>query len=295
MARGGSPGGAVVRRREGLEKLTTLAQIMHYYEPYELLDIVKLVGEWLQNPLDLTDGSFHRIFLKRQVEGLEERFFEVKMLSCYRMAERIGSAVFQGLNSGEATLDLRELAQELMRRIDDEVGTISFLSLTAEEKKRWSDRIPFGEDVFERFPSAIVDIEEASKCLALERPTAAVFHLMRAMEAALKVTAKALGIDYSPSWESYIKEIQSRIDTKYKQKGVRWRRDEPFFREVLGHLQAVKVAWRNPTMHIEKQYTPVQAEEVFNAVRGFMRHQASGLSEIAKGPTTRRLGPKVVD
>lgn len=37
--------------------------------------------------------------------------------------------------------------------------------------------------VFERaFPSAIFELEEAAKCLALDRPTAAVFHLMRIME-----------------------------------------------------------------------------------------------------------------
>jgi hypothetical protein len=55
---------------------------------------------------------------------------------------------------------------------------------------------------------------------------------------------------------------------------------------VLAHLHAVKVAWRNPTMHIVNQYTPEQAEEVFNAVRGFMRHLASKLelTDPKKGP-----------
>jgi len=65
----------------------------------------------------------------------------------------------------------------------------------------------------------------------------------------------------------------------WRQRGVRWKRDEPFLREVLGHLQAVKVAWRNPTMHIVNVYTLEQAEEIFNAVRGFMRHLATRLSE----------------
>jgi len=192
-------------------------------------------------------------------------------------------------------VDLRDLTKELIGRIEDEIGAISFLSLSTLDAKRWSAQMPFGEEVYSRFPSAIVEIEEASKCLAVERSTAAVFHLMRTMEVALKVAAVELGIPYAPSWEPYLKQIHTRIDQKWRKKGVQWKRDEPFFREVLGHLQAVKVAWRNPTMHVVNQYTLEQAEDIFNAVRGFMRHLATRLSESSAkkpGRKKRAAGPR---
>jgi hypothetical protein len=131
----------------------------------------------------------------------------------------------------------------------------------------------------ERFPSASDDIEEASKSLACERATATVFHLMRVMEIGLKTLASALGIPYAPSWESYLSQIKTNLDEKWKNKGAEWKKSEPFFREALGFLHAVKVAWRNPTMHVAASYTTEQAGDIFNAVLGFMRHLATGLPE----------------
>lgn len=126
-----------------------------------------------------------------------------------------------------------------------------------------------------KFVPANQDIEEAGKCLALSRGTATVFHLMRVMEAGLKALAKPLGIPYAPTWESYITQIGTKIGEKHKRKTAKWKREEPFFRDVLGDLQTVKIAWRNPTMHIVRHYTPEEAEEIFRAVRGFMKRLAA--------------------
>ena len=45
--------------------------------------------------------------------------------------------------------------------------------------------------------------------------------------------------------------------------------------DVMGDLQAVKLAWRNPTMHIVKKYSEDEASRIFDAVRGFMQRLAS--------------------
>ncbi len=274
----GSPGGAMMPPWAGPVRLLSLGQIMRYHYPLELIDFVKKLASWKDKPLDLTD-EFTRAFARSHVEGVEERCRALGLLASHRTAQRMWSALLHAVEDGCSVVDFRDLTRELISRIEDEISQVSFLSLDVAETGRWLERKPFGEDVYERFPSAIIDLEEASKCLALERSTAAVFHLMRVMEVALKATAKSLGVPYTPSWESQLKEIQSRIDQKWKKKGIRWKRDEPFFREVLGHLQAVKVAWRNPTMHIENQYTLDQAEDIFNAVRGFMRYLSTRLSE----------------
>lgn len=51
----------------------------------------------------------------------------------------------------------------------------------------------FGEQVFAAFPSATDDITEAGTCLAFERATACVMHLMRACEVALRALASSVG------------------------------------------------------------------------------------------------------
>jgi hypothetical protein len=44
-------------------------------------------------------------------------------------------------------------------------------------------------------------------------------------------------------------------------------------------LDAVKDAWRNPTMHIETKYTPEEASNIFATVRGFMKKVAGRMDE----------------
>jgi hypothetical protein len=173
----------------------------------------------------------------------------------------------------------RKEIEILSKRIDDELRGREFFAIEHPHADYFAVRHPLGEAVGEAFPSIAVNAEEAAKCLALDRATASVFHLMRVMETGLKVTAGALGIPYAPSWESYLRQIDSRVQQKYRVKGVRWKRDEPFFRDVSAHLHAVKAAWRNPTMHVVRDYTPEQAEDIFRAVRIFMAHLATRLHE----------------
>ncbi len=164
--------------------------------------------------------------------------------------------------------------------IEDELRGRVLLQIPANRLKYYKPSEPFfDKTVIDNFPSAIIDIEEAGNCFACERGTAAVFHLMRVVEVALKVIAKPLGIPYAPSWESYLKQITKQINQEYKDKTPEWKTEEPFFRDISAYLHAVRVAWRNPTMHVVQHYNMEQAEEVLNAVKGFMRHVATKLRE----------------
>jgi hypothetical protein len=52
----------------------------------------------------------------------------------------------------------------------------------------------YAPDFDVKFPAAIYEIDEAGKCLALGRSTAAVFHLMRAMEIGIKGVSRCIGV-----------------------------------------------------------------------------------------------------
>jgi hypothetical protein len=172
---------------------------------------------------------------------------------------------------------LHHLISEINGRLEEELEEL-FVFCIQENAKFFEPSTPlFGVTVHHRVPGATIDIEEAGKCLALRRGTATVFHLMRVMEMLLKQLAKMLGVEYAPSWEAYIRKISDSINAKHRAKCVDWKADEPFFRDVLGDLESVKIAWRNPTMHIVNHYTPDQAEDVFRAVRGFAKRIAERL------------------
>jgi hypothetical protein len=164
--------------------------------------------------------------------------------------------------------------KEIEFRITDEMESALFLYITTDMALFYEKTDLFGPNVRELFPETSYDIEEAGKCLATSRGTACVFHLMRVMEILLRRISKLLGIPYAPSWEAYIKQIADRIKAKHRTKGVQWKRDEPFFTDVLGGLEAIKIAWRNPTMHVRGEYTLEEAEDVFRAVRRLAQHLA---------------------
>jgi hypothetical protein len=136
----------------------------------------------------------------------------------------------------------------------------------------------FGDDVFENLHSANNDIFEAGTCLALERGTACVMHLMRVVEAGLKVLAAELGVDPQNDWGGYLREIDKVLAAREKAAGKRTA-DEQFFAEAAVTIDGVRRAWRNPTMHIENNYSPERAEEILLAVRSLMRHLATKLIE----------------
>jgi hypothetical protein len=177
--------------------------------------------------------------------------------------------------------DQRVIAvSEIERRILDEMETSIFLHVPREWAKYYQHSELFGPGVRDVFQDAAYDIEEAGKCLATARATACVFHLMRVMEVVLRHLSKRLGIPFAPSWESHIQQIPAKISQKHKTKGIQWKRDEPFFREVLGDIQAVKIAWRNPTMHVRSKYTVEEADDIFRAVRRVAQRLAA--EEISK-------------
>ena len=184
--------------------------------------------------------------------------------------------------------DLRKGLNDIDSRLKDELSLATVFVIENDRRKYFvgaSDM--FGQEVADKLPIAISDMEDAGKCLACGLGTATVFHSMRVMEAALQALAKLLNIPYAPSWESYIRQIETKINEKHKSKTAKWRRDEAFFREILGNLQTIKISWRNPTMHIVRRYSEEEAEEIFVAVRSFVKRLASRLPNPPKPRSSR--------
>lgn len=136
------------------------------------------------------------------------------------------------------------------------------------------------------FPSAVFEVDEAGKCHALGRSTACVFHLMRAMEIAVRSVAKCLGIPdpttgNDKNWGAMLSKIKAEITAR--QNPPRWSgNDKDIFSSIYVSLDAVRVAWRNTTMHIENKYTEDEAEHIFVAVRGLLKSMAMRMDETGQ-------------
>ncbi len=167
--------------------------------------------------------------------------------------------------------------------IEIELRARIFLEMPTDKQKFYSSGSALfgGEDVANKFPSAAFEIDEAGKCIALDRHTACVFHLMRIMELGIRAMASCLGIPdpvkpAERNWGIILRKIRDDgIQKKWPTAADRMAGDGAVLESLQASLDAVKSPWRDTTMHVEKKYTGEEAQHIFDAVRGFMMNLAS--------------------
>lgn len=142
----------------------------------------------------------------------------------------------------------------------------------------------FGSEVTRAFPDTEFDIYEACICLGTGRATASVFHLMRALEIGLRVLGKHFDVVIDrTNWGPAIEQLEKLVremhkDQKWKdQPGVKEKQE--FFAQALAHLDLVKAAWRNYTMHSRAKHTEEEARHIHVGVKMFMQRLATRLSQ----------------
>lgn len=175
------------------------------------------------------------------------------------------------------------IASMIANTIQIEMKAKRYFALKPEMLRFYEPSEPiFGLDFQNKFTSAAFEIDEAAKCHALDRHTATVFHLMRVMEIGVRSVARCLSIpdpikDADRNWGRLLEKIKQEMDQRNALRPALWSAasDREFFAEVYVSLDAVRVAWRNTTMHVESKYTADEAEHIFVAVRGFMKKLAS--------------------
>jgi HEPN domain-containing protein len=213
--------------------------------------------------------------LREVEEECRKLNLEMSLLSIKRMHELIA------LRSRNNPAHLCERAANgIVTTIHDELSLRFFFEMEGSEYKRWVGKRVFSDTVSDRFPSTDFELEEESKCYALGRYTAAVFHLMRVLEIGLNALAVNVGADpANKSWERVLKAIQDKIEENSRLKPPDWKNTEQFYSEVSSHFRNLKNSWRNYVMHVHEKYDKERAEEVFVHVRGLMKVLATRISE----------------
>ena len=140
--------------------------------------------------------------------------------------------------------------------------------------------MPFGVAVNDMLDGdANTDISEASKCMAFDRFTAAVFHLMRAAEQALRMMARDLNVPDVDvkEWQELLQHVKNALNALRNQPRVtpNRARDMEYYAHALESLDLFKDAWRNPVSHSRAHYSEARAIEVWVGVGAFMQRLAS--------------------
>jgi HEPN domain-containing protein len=165
-------------------------------------------------------------------------------------------------------LEALTIWKQLRHILESELESHQFLYVRTEFAAFYGQR--FSGAVEEKFPKTISDNENAGKCLAVGQGTACVFHLMRAMESAVRALCEKLEIkNIEREWGKLLSDMNGKIE------GMEKGATKTQWSESHTHLYHVKQAWRNDTMHPNEKYTDEEALEVYRAVKVFMSHLAT--------------------
>jgi hypothetical protein len=170
----------------------------------------------------------------------------------------------------------------------EELGKVFVGFIPPHRSKYWRIEKPFGDPVYDNFPSARADATSAGDCLAVEQYEASVFHAMRVAEKGLRVLARERGIrklrNAAIEWADW-QTIVSALEDAAKQikdtwtKGEKKDRATEFYRGAIGEIYAFKDEYRNYVMHARHSHDFPKAVVAHNRVCEFMQRLAVYLSE----------------
>ena len=194
--------------------------------------------------------------------------------------QRLKKRVEEAGNAAFPIAQLSALCADLLNDIIAEMASPYFLMIPAERREMFEQKRPlFGEEVAHQFPASAGDIAAAGRCLALDEWTAAVFHLMRSVEAALHLLARRMSIKRVDikDWALILVNIDAALASMRQQKRTPARdRKLQYFSEARAHFGIFKDAWRNHVMHSRTNYDERQAISIYNSVHSLMQQLTSG-------------------
>ena len=134
-----------------------------------------------------------------------------------------------------------------------------------------------------KFQDSIIDVKEASKCFALSRYAAAVFHSLQVVEIGLIDLGRVIvATDPQTGWNATTNKLKKILATKYPDRTSFQQQHSKFLEQINATIEALKSAWRNKISHaqdklvlLSTEFTPEVAEEILFASRSFMRRLAT--------------------
>jgi hypothetical protein len=264
--------------------LWSLWEAMERFKVDTILDTFRVAGNWANQRQD-DKTKVERDFAEKQSKALGRFLDRLRPIGLSASCATIGK-LRDAFDDDDCTgAQIAKLAQELIGRLIDETEDKVFFSLFPKEIAFFNEPRRGWELAVQRFPKIVDDVEEASKCLALSRYPAAVFHSTQTVEWGLVELGIFLKVkDPHSGWTSVAGALKNVIDKKHKDRTRFEKQNFAFLEQMQGTVESLKNAWRNKISHaqgklrvLSGEFNPDVAEEIFVASRAFMRRLAEGL------------------
>jgi hypothetical protein len=240
------------------------------------------------NEKNLAEQGGLKAALQNSMEAIETICRRIGLTQSALQARRVIGKI-NGEPDLYTDLTLSDQYKVLRVRILDELDGRMFLYVASDDALLYKQKEPFGVEVSAKLADTQSDIDEASKCLALGRYTACVFHLMRAMEKSVQTFAVVVGafatLPDDRMWKNITDQIHRVLYPFYppgtpgpspaQTAATRALQDK--YSESYKALDSARVAWRNRTMHPKVTYTEEEARNAYAATKWFMGELAGVL------------------
>jgi hypothetical protein len=200
-------------------------------------------------------------------------------------SEHLARETIQMIQPGSSNDTVITRIYSVLSLIRKELEEKQFLYIPTELVAYYERDDLFGQLVSKKIPKAKENIREAGTCLALERPTACVAHLMHAVAAGMELVAKNLSVKYSQpieilDWQNIIQPIQAKIK-EWQQKHPKSQRKYDAleqYSKIATQFDYFKHAWRNKVSHVATLYDIHQAKSVMSRTETLLQEIAESKS-----------------
>jgi hypothetical protein len=186
----------------------------------------------------------------------------------------------------QAASEVLARTHEILRAIKAESEIILFLRIPREDVEWY--RAPFTdwEAVLKRWLEMKSNVEECSKCFALERYCAAVFHALLVAEFGVIKVSELFGVQGDkPGWGA-VERLHKITLKPYKDRSAVEVTHFDLLSKLVPLMHSIKTSWRHKLDHVDNQlvwldadFSPKVAKEIISATQGFMRILAMELPE----------------
>jgi hypothetical protein len=264
---------------EDFSRVFTLRELMRIFKAETVLKLVHtLVNVATISPDD--KAPIPPGWREQAAKAFTELLVETKSLGLNVAPKQISDALaILSQPPVRETGAMGRLVNMVATTIETELSIRLFFFIPPDRADFYNATEPFGAEVTATFPDAQFDLEEAAKCFALERWTACVIHLMRAVEVGLAAFAKELGAPLGTgNWQDTLTSINREINKLESTKPTPdWKDRVEKYSAVSSHIRDIKTAVRNPSMHVRGRYDEVRARDIYNATGAFLRHLATSV------------------
>lgn len=194
--------------------------------------------------------------------------------------------------------ELGTLVEEFWRTLEHEMKFEQFHHYSRSSVKLIHSIYTEWKPTAEKFKTtAVPEIEDGLDCLAVGRPTAAIFHMMRVAEHGLRALARTLNVTFPKTgtpiewaeWQNLIDQIgaNGRREAAALPQGEQREAARDFYSGSVHHFEGFKDKYRNAVMHTRARYDAAMALQVVGQVRDFMNGLSAKIGEKTKTPIRR--------